>query len=89
VVGANLQGLVSSHDQSRLAVLLVLQQPHITSSTLLPLVGLADELEQLRAHLEGLLLHLLVCLDFDLLGEADDGLEVNILGFWGFVLFAT
>ena len=45
VVGANLEGLVSSHNQSSLAVLLVLQQPNITSSTLSPLVALLDELE--------------------------------------------
>jgi len=68
VVGANLQSLVSTHDQSCLSVFLVLQQPNITSSTLLPLVGVTDELEELGAHLEGLLLELLVGLDFDFLG---------------------
>lgn len=86
MVGANLQGLVSSHHQAGLSVLLVLQQSDITSSSLLPLVGLADELEELGAHLEHLLLHLLVGLDLDLLGKADDGLEVDILGLGGFLL---
>lgn len=79
VVGANLQRLVSSHDQSCLAVLLVLQQSNITSSTLSPLVGLLNKLEELCAHLEGLLLEFLVGLDIDFLGEADNGLEVDIL----------
>lgn len=79
MVGADLQGLVSSHDQSSLAVLLVLQKSDISSSTLLPLVGVLDELEELRAHLEDLVLELLVGLDIDLLSEADDGLEVNVL----------
>jgi hypothetical protein len=46
------------------------------------------ELEKLCAHLENLLLKLLVGLDFDFLGEADDGLEVNILGFWCLVLLS-
>lgn len=49
MVGADLEGLVSSHDQSGFAVLLVFEQPHITSSALLPLTGVAVELEQLGA----------------------------------------
>jgi hypothetical protein len=66
----------------------VLQQSNITSPTLFPLVGFANELEELRPHLESLLLELFVCLDFDLLGEADNWLEVNILGFGCFILSA-
>ncbi len=79
VVGADLEGLVASHDQASLAVFLVLQQPDIAGSALLPLAGLADELKQLGAHLEELLLRLLVGLGLDLLGKLDDGLEVDIL----------
>lgn len=36
MVGADLEGLVSSHDKADLSGLLVLQQLDITSSTLLP-----------------------------------------------------
>jgi hypothetical protein len=49
VVGADLEGLVPSHDQSGLAVLLVLQQLNITGTALLPLLGLGIKLEQLGA----------------------------------------
>ena len=80
MVGADLESLVSAHDQARLAVLLVLEQAHVTRSALLPLAALLDELEQLGAHLEELLLGLLIGLGLDLLGQLDDGLEVNILG---------
>lgn len=45
VVGADLEGLVSSHDQSGFAVLLVFEQPHIASSALLPLTSVPVELE--------------------------------------------
>lgn len=78
MVRADLEGLVSPHHQARLAVLLVLQESHVAGSALLPLLGLAVESEQLGAHLEGLLLELLVGLDVDLLGQADNGLEVDI-----------
>lgn len=78
VVGADLEGLITTHDQAGLLVLLVLQETHVTGTTLLPLLGLAVELEQLGAHLEGLLLKLLVVLGLDLLGQVDDGLEVDI-----------
>lgn len=88
VVGTDLEGLVAAHDQSRLAVLLVLEQPDITSAALLPLSALldVDELEQLGTHLEKLLLRLLVGLGLNLLGQLDDGLEVDILGLRGLVL---
>jgi hypothetical protein len=78
VVGADLQSLVSSHNQSRLAILLVLQKSNITSPALLPLVGILNKLEELCTHLEGLLLELLVGLDFNFLGKADNGLKVDI-----------
>ena len=86
VVGTDLQSLVSSHNQSRLAVLLVLQESNITSSTLLPLVGFLDKFEELCAHLESLLLQLLISFNLHFLGETDDWLEVNILGLWCFFL---
>ena len=78
MVGADLQSLISSHDQSCLAILLVLQESNVASSTLLPFVGLLVELEELCAHLENLFLKLLVGLDLDLLGETDDGFEVHV-----------
>lgn len=78
MVGANLQSLISSHDQSRLAILLVLQESNITSSALLPLVGLLVELEELCAHFENLLLKLLIGLDLNFLSETNDWLEVDI-----------
>ena len=59
VVSADLEGLVAAHDQASLQVLLVLQQTDITSTTLLPLLALGVELEELGAHLEDLLLNLL------------------------------
>lgn len=86
MVGADLECLVSSHNKSGLAVLLVLQQTDITSATLLPLAGLLDKLEELGAHLEKLLLRLLVGLGLDLLGQLDDGLEVNVLGLGGRII---
>ena len=86
MISADLQSLISAHNQSSLAILLMLQQSNITCAALLPLVGLTNELEELCAHLEGLLFELLVGLDVDFLSEANDGLEVNVLGFWGFVL---
>ena len=86
VVGADLEGLIPAHDQAGLLVLLVLQETDVTSTTLLPLLALTVELEQLGAHLEHLLLELLVGLGLNLLGQADDGLEVDIGGFGGLVL---
>lgn len=65
VVGADLEGLVPTHDQTSLPVLLVLQQTNITGTTLLPLLALGVELEELGAHLENLLLQLLVGLDLN------------------------
>ncbi len=78
MVSADLQSLISSHNQSCLAILLVLQESNITSPTLLPLIGLLVELEELCAHFEDLLLKLLVGFDLDFLGETDDRLEVDI-----------
>lgn len=46
VVGADFQSLVSSHDQTSLAVVLVLEQLDITSAALLPLPGILVELEE-------------------------------------------
>lgn len=80
VVGADLEGLVSAHDQASLAILLVLEQSNVAGTTLLPLLAVTVESEQLGAHLEGLLLEFLVGLDLDSLGKADDGLKVNIRG---------
>lgn len=97
MVGADLESLLTSHHQADLGVLLVLEQSDITSSALLPLasggggllavlLGGLDELEQLGAHLEELLLRLLVGLDVDLFGQLDDGLEVDVFALGGLVL---
>ena len=47
VVRADLMGLVSSHNQPNLLRFLVLQQLDITSTTFLPLAGVAIKLEKL------------------------------------------
>lgn len=87
VIGADLQRLVSAHNQSRLAILLMFQQPDITSTTLLPLVRLASELEELSSHLERLLLEFFVGLDIDFLCKTNDRLEMNIFGLRSFILW--
>lgn len=86
MVGADLQSLISAHHQSSLSVLLVLQKSNVTGTTFLPLICVLDELEQLCTHLEGLLLQLLVGLDINLLGETNNGFEVDVLGLWCFIL---
>jgi hypothetical protein len=68
VVGADLEGLVSPHYQSCLAVLFVPQQSNVTSSSLFPLSAVAVELEQFGSHLECLLFGFFVGLGFDFLG---------------------
>jgi len=52
VVGADLQGLVATHQQADLLGLLVLHEADITGTTLLPLVGLLDETEELGAPVD-------------------------------------
>jgi hypothetical protein len=78
MIGANLQGLVSSHHQSSLSTLLVLQESDVSSSTFLPLATLTIESEQLGTHLEHLFLVLLVGLGLDLFCQQDNGLKVRI-----------
>jgi len=85
MIRADLERLVASHNEPRLSVLSVLQEPDVAGSALLPLGTLLYELEELGAHLECLLLGLLIGLDFNLLGEVDDGFEVDVLGFRGLV----
>lgn len=80
MVGTDLESLVTAHDQASLAVLLVLEQTDVAGTALLPLLVVLLEDEELSAHLEELLLRLLVGLCFDFLGQADHGLEVDILG---------
>lgn len=86
MVSADLEGLVSAHHQPGLLVLLVLQQPHVASTTLLPFLGFTVESEQLGAHLEGLLLEFFIGLGVDLFSQADDRLEVNFRGFGSLLL---
>jgi hypothetical protein len=61
----------------------MLQEPNITSSSLLPLTALTIELEQLGSHLERALFQLFVRLGVDFLCEADYGLEVDVGFFFG------
>jgi hypothetical protein len=64
----------------------VLQQPNVAGTTLLPLLAVTVESEELGAHLEDLLFKLFVGLGLNLLGQADDRLKVNIGGLGGLVL---
>ena len=79
MIRTNLQRLVPSHNQPRLRIFPMLQQPHVPRPAFLPISILAIEFEQLGAHLEDLFLALLVrfCLDF--LGQMHNGLEMD---FW-------
>lgn len=86
VVGADLEGLIPAHHKASLVVLLVLEQTDVTGTTLFPLLALTVEAEQLRPHLEGLLLQFFVGLGLDLLRQTDDGLEVDIGGLRRFIL---
>jgi hypothetical protein len=79
MVGADLKSLVAAHNESCLAGFLVFEETNVTSTALLPLVRLLDELEELGAHLEELLLRLLVGLHLNLFGQADNRLKVDIL----------
>lgn len=49
MIGADLEGLVSPHDETSAAILLVLEETDVASATLLPLLRLAVELEELGA----------------------------------------
>ncbi len=80
MVSADLQGLVSAHHQTALAVLLVLQQSNVTSTTFLPLLAITVESEELGAHLEGLFFELFVGLGLNSLRKTNDGLEMNLGG---------
>lgn len=86
VVGADLEGLVTAHDEARALVLLVAEEADIASTALLPFAALGDEAEELGTHLEELLLALLVGDGLDLLGQLDNGLEVDVLALGGLVL---
>ena len=89
MVGADFQGLVPPHDESRLAIFLMFQQSNVTSSSFFPLAALAVELEKLGPHLEDLFLGLLIGLGLNGFGEANDGYEIHIrlILLWVFVLF--
>lgn len=86
MVGADLEGLVAAHDQAGLAVIAMLEQTHVAGTALLPLARVGNVPEELGAHLEDLLLRLLVGLGLDLLRQVDDGLEVNVLGLGGLLV---
>lgn len=58
----------------------MLEQANVACATLLPFLILLLEDKELGAHLEELLLRLLVGLGLDLLSQADDRLEVDVFG---------
>jgi hypothetical protein len=82
VVGTDLQSLITPHHNPDQLGLLVLQQPQITRTPLLPLVGIRHESEQLGTHLEDDILVLLVGADVDFFGQLDDGLVVRVVVFF-------
>jgi hypothetical protein len=56
MIRADFQGLVPPHDQAGFAILLVLQQSNVASSSFFPLAALTVKLEKLGPHLEDLFL---------------------------------
>lgn len=82
VVGTDFESLITPHDNSDQLCLLVLQQPQIPGTSLLPLVGIGNESEQLGSHLEDDILVFLVGADVDLFSQLDDGLVVRIVVFF-------
>jgi hypothetical protein len=78
MISTDFERLISPHNQACLAILLMLEQSHVTRSPLLPFSRIAIELEQLRAHLENLLLRLFVGLGLNFLSEVDNRFEMNI-----------
>lgn len=78
MVGADLESLVSSHDQSCLAILFVPEQSNISSASFLPFFRLAIKLEQLGPHFESLLLGLFVGLCVHFLGQSNDGFKLDV-----------
>ena len=89
MIGADLQRLVSSHDQPSLVVLFVLEQSYIASPTLLPLSRVAIKAKELGAHLEGLFLELFVGLRIYFLCKVHDRLEVDFWRLWRIILRET
>lgn len=81
MVGADLEGLVSSHDQTDFAILLMFQQAKRASTTFFPFAfsfGVLGEFEHLAPHVENLFLGFFVGHSLDLLGELVHRLEVDI-----------
>lgn len=86
MVRADLERLVSPHYQSRLLILLVSEQPDIARTALFPLLAFSVKLEQLGAHLEHLLLTLLIRGRLDFFGQVNDGLKVRVFALLYFFL---
>lgn len=78
MVGTNLQRLIPSHNQPRLPIFPMLQQPYVPRATLFPIPTTAIEFKQLGTHLEDLLFALFICFCWDLFRQVHDGLEVDI-----------
>jgi hypothetical protein len=78
VIGADLESLITTHDESSLEILFVLEESNIASTTFFPFAAIAVELEELGPHLEDLLLRFFVGLGLDLLGKVHNGFEVDV-----------
>ena len=78
MIRTNLQRLIPSHNQPRLPILPMLQQPHVPRATLFPVPTAAIEFKQLSTHFEDLLFALFVCFCFDLFRQVHNGLEVDV-----------
>ena len=78
MIRANLQRLIPSHNQPRLPILLMLQQPYVPRAALFPIPTTAIEFKQLGAHFEDLLFALFICFCWDFFRQVHDGLEVDI-----------
>lgn len=78
MIRANLQRLISPHNQAGLLVFLVLKKSDITGPTLFPFPGTTVEFKELRTHLKCLFFQFLIRLDFDFFGKMYDGLKVDV-----------
>lgn len=79
MVSTDLQGLVTTHDETDLLRLLVLQQTNITCTTLLPFLRFLVKAEELGPDLELDILVLFVGLDFNLVFKLDHRVELWVM----------
>lgn len=89
MVGADLHGLVATHDKTGLLVLLVLEKANVTSPALLPLLSVSVEAEKLSAHLEDLFFLFFVRHVVDLFGQMNNRVKVDVLALLNLVLLRS